>query len=262
MKRLISQQGMTLVELLVAMTLTAIISVAMFNAFASQSTTYADQEQIVGMQQSLRAGFDLLTREVRMAGYNPARNVGIGWVTADPSSIVFSTDLNENGSVVAEPDEYVTYALFNFDGKSSLGRKGSSTAINFSAVAENIVALGFAYAVDSDEDGQLDTDAGKIIWAVKNGANWFDLDVDDDGQITVADDTNNDGIISGEDTGIVADVADIRAVRIWMLAKTGSTSRKYYEGRSFVVGNQIMKPNDKNRYRLLTSIERCRNTGL
>ena len=262
MRQALSQKGFTLVELLVALAIAGIVATAMVNTFASQSITNAEQEQIVDMQQDLRAGFDLLAREIRMAAFNPARAAGIGWVTAEASQITFSMDLNGNGSVVGDVDEYVSYAVSNIAGISSLGRKGSPGAINFGAVAENIVALGFAYAFDTNDDGALETDAGQVIWAVPNGGNWFDLDVNDDGLIDATDDTDGDGTITGTDTGIAADVVDIRAVRIWVLAKTESTSRGQLDSRSYVVGNQVVTPNDKSRYRLLTSIERCRNAGL
>jgi type IV pilus assembly protein PilW len=67
-KRL-TDQGFTLVELLVAMLITLVVMGAIFLTFKSQQDTYVIQDQITATQQNLRSAMYLLTRDIQMAGY-------------------------------------------------------------------------------------------------------------------------------------------------------------------------------------------------
>jgi len=64
-----TKKGMTLVELLIALAASSILTVAMFGSFMGQQKSYAVQDQVVDMQQGLRIAVDRMTREIRMAGY-------------------------------------------------------------------------------------------------------------------------------------------------------------------------------------------------
>jgi type IV pilus assembly protein PilW len=59
----------TMVELLVAMTLSIIVMGAIFLTFKSQQDSYVVQGQVSQMQQNARAAMYLLTRDIQMAGY-------------------------------------------------------------------------------------------------------------------------------------------------------------------------------------------------
>jgi len=64
-----SSLGFTLVELMVAVAITAILLTAAYQVLVGQSRVYETQEQTIDMQQSVRAALDFLSRELRMAGY-------------------------------------------------------------------------------------------------------------------------------------------------------------------------------------------------
>jgi len=64
-----NNKGMTLVEILVVLVVGSILMAAMFGSFINQQKSYAMQDQVIDMQQGLRAGIDRMTREIRMAGY-------------------------------------------------------------------------------------------------------------------------------------------------------------------------------------------------
>ena len=66
---MVNKKGMTLVELLIALVVCSILMAAMFGSFINQQKSYAVQDQVIDMQQGLRAGIDRMTREIRMAGY-------------------------------------------------------------------------------------------------------------------------------------------------------------------------------------------------
>jgi len=67
-KRL-TDQGFTLVELLVAMAISLVVMGAIFLTFKSQQDSYVIQDQITATQQNLRAAMYILTRDIQMAGY-------------------------------------------------------------------------------------------------------------------------------------------------------------------------------------------------
>jgi len=67
-KRL-TDQGFTLVELMVAMAISLVVMGAIFLTFKSQQDSYVVQAQITATQQNLRSAMYMLTRDIQMAGY-------------------------------------------------------------------------------------------------------------------------------------------------------------------------------------------------
>ena len=283
-----AEQGFTLIELLIAMAITGIVSAAILTAFQSQQKSYIMQEDVAAMQQNLRAGIYLMVREIRMAGCDSQNIGGLGIFNVCPRDIdnAIDTTISGNGAIqisadfnnsgVLDGDEIISFSICDSpiltpDGNPDLARNSGGGR---QMLAENIEALGFAYAYDADSDGNLDTSPnGNIIWAVdSDGDNDLDinLDKDDDGDIDAADGpgAGNNGIIGGT---AIADVAvnDIRAVRIWMLARADRRDNKYLNTRTYVVGHKVITPNtdadpnnDNLRMRLLTTTVTCRNLGL
>jgi len=76
--RLRACKGLTLIELLVAMAISAILIAAIYRTFIGQHKTYMAQEQVVDMQQNARVAINRMMREIRMAGFGMA---GFGNVT-------------------------------------------------------------------------------------------------------------------------------------------------------------------------------------
>ena len=286
----ISPNGFTLFVLLVAMAITGIVAGAIYTAFQSQQKSYLIQEQVAEMQQNLRAAMDIMVREIRMAGYSQGAS-GFGITDIRPRDInnnvditvtgngafEFTADFDDNGTLSG--GETVSFSVYDSpvaapDGINDLGRNSGGGR---QLVAENIEALGFAYAFDADGDGILDTyNVGgnqRVIWAVdSDGDNDLDrnLDTNNDGNIDENDGPGpgGNGLIAGT---AIADVApqDIRAVRIWMLARTERGDNGFVNTRTYVIGNKVITPNtdadpgnDHLRMRLLTSTVKCRNMGL
>ena len=63
--------GFSLVELLIAMAVGLVVLAAVYSVFIIQNKTFSSQEDMVEMQQSVRAGMDMMAREIGMAGYDP-----------------------------------------------------------------------------------------------------------------------------------------------------------------------------------------------
>jgi type IV pilus assembly protein PilW len=270
-------KGFTLVELLVAMAISGIVAGAIFTAFQSQQKSYLIQDQVTEMQQNLRAGMDIMVRDIRMAGYSQGAP-GFGITDIYPrdkdnnmdvtitgnGAFKFTADFDDNGTLSG--GETLLYQLY---GNNALRRTPGG-----SAVAENIEALGFAYAFDADGDGILDTynDVGgnkQVIWAVdSNGDNDLDLNLDTNGDGNIDE---NDGPAGGNGPiggTAIANIApqDIRAVRIWILAKTRLGDRNFLNTNTYVVGHKVISPNtdadpnnNNRRMRLLETKVKCRN---
>ncbi|MCD6321461.1 MAG: prepilin-type N-terminal cleavage/methylation domain-containing protein [Clostridiales bacterium] len=288
------EYGFTLIELLIAMAITGIVSAAIFTAFQSQQNSYLIQDDVTVMQQNLRAGMDMMVREIRMAGYDPdGAMIGAAITSATANSVTFK---------VGTVDTYI-YSYDNANNTLDRDLNGSGGQ----PVAENIEALGFAYAYDADSDGNLDTytAGGKevVIWAIdSDGNNDLDtnLDTDIDGEIDEHDgpkpsgtpvDIDGDGDldaffnlglkrlagtngqIGGNPIATPVGLDAICAVRIWLLAKADRRDNHFANTRTYVVGNQVITPdpapepnldtnNDSIRMRLLTTTVTCRNLGL
>lgn len=65
------QDGFTLVELMVAMSIFLLILVGIFQVFDPSSKAYSTSERKLGVQQNARVAMDMMSRQIRMAGYFP-----------------------------------------------------------------------------------------------------------------------------------------------------------------------------------------------
>jgi len=107
---------------------------------------------------------DIMTREIRMAGYDPLDSAGAGIVNAGTGSINFTLDITSTyGSDspdgdTADPNENITYSLYTADGIQKLGRKSQATAI-IQPVAEYVQSLAFQYW---DANGAATTTAADV----------------------------------------------------------------------------------------------------
>src|SRR2546427_12650285 len=75
-----SQDGFTLVELMVAMSIFLLILVGIFQVFDPSSRAYSTSERKLGVQQNARVAMDAMARQIRMAGYFPEN------IDADPAN--------------------------------------------------------------------------------------------------------------------------------------------------------------------------------
>ena len=131
------ESGFTLVELLIAMTIGLIILAALSSTFLIQRKTYDVQEQIVEMVQTARAAMDMMTREIRMAGYDPS-----GTMSSDPLDI-------PNAKFVGIPydaDELKIYADLNGDANTDVAEYDTHEYIK--------------YTMDSDYPYEIRRDTG------------------------------------------------------------------------------------------------------
>ena len=154
-----SEQGFSLVEMLLAMAIGSIVMAAIVNMFVNQRKAYAIREQVTEMQQNARTGIDYLVRELTMAGYDPAGTSGAGIVAATANSIQFTMDISKNG--VIEAEENVTFLLYDdgADDDLDLGRRVNGVT---ELIAENIQALSLRYTLADGTTTDTPADPSQI----------------------------------------------------------------------------------------------------
>jgi type IV pilus assembly protein PilW len=147
-----SNQGFTLVELLVTLVVSGVVLAGISSTFYSQQTAYINQEQVVSMQQNLRVAMYNMEREIRMAGHDPNGDSGAGIVTANANSIRIAQDLTDNAGTgdpdrdVGDPGEDITYSLQDADGDGDMDLvRNDHNGAGVQMVAEDIDALNFVY---------------------------------------------------------------------------------------------------------------------
>jgi type IV pilus assembly protein PilW len=140
--------GFTLVELMISMAVGGIVMGAVMTSFLSQHRSYLAQDEVVEMQQNARVAMDLLTRDIRSAGYDP-NNLGAGITVAGVNNLVFTRD---DGTGALETINYTLVDAYDTESRNDgivddLGRDEGGGAM---PVAENIEQLEFQYL---DKDG-------------------------------------------------------------------------------------------------------------
>jgi type IV pilus assembly protein PilW len=283
-------KGFSLIELMIAIAVGSIVLVVIYSTYQAQHKSVTAERLGVEMQQNIRAAMSLMKREIRMAGYDPApfdgidnepdgeideedETSGAAITSAAGDFIQFSFDNNGNG-VTTDSNESLIYRFTTGDadldgiaddGAESLSRIDVGTGGTTEVIAYDIQGIAFAYAFD--DGGQLATSPnGNVIWAM-------DTDDPPDGLLDTVVDTNDDGVIDITDTpgGVKldpgfwtteVDIADIRTVRIWILARTRIPIRGYSDNRTYVVGAGRVNAADSFQRRLLVDTVNCRNMGL
>lgn len=217
-------KGVTLIELLIAMAVSGIVIAGIYAAYDSQQKAYVTQQQVVHMQQNMRAAMYLMGREIRMAGHDPYGGSGAGITAAAGNNLAFTfvadddSKDNDSDGTIDEPGELKTieYDLYDAyaDGDTDIGRRVGGQK---RALAENIEEIEFNY--------------------------------------TLAD---------GTQAIAPADPSEIRSVQIAILARTAHPDRGFRDVRAYSApSGAVWGPyNDAYRRSLLTTTIRCRNMGL
>jgi prepilin-type N-terminal cleavage/methylation domain-containing protein len=147
-----TNKGFTLIELLISMVLSVIVMGALIDTFITQRKTYNAQEMITEMMMNARIGMEMITREVRMGGYDPA-GTGFDGITYNPTQLQIRADLNGDGDTI-DTDETIIYA---WDGINLLIMRNANGANE--ALSENITSFTFDYL---DSDGIATTTTSEI----------------------------------------------------------------------------------------------------
>lgn len=174
-----TQQGFSLLETLIALVVSSILTAGIYEVFHSQQNTHRAQSEVVKMQQNMRAGTFLLARELRSAGFDPTSIGGLGFATnlpkigggqlfptninytVDSDRIAFSLNSNDSNNTIDDIDnERIAYRLNG----TMLERYNSNAAAPADAwepVIDNVNALNFVY-LDSSGNVLATNDPSQI----------------------------------------------------------------------------------------------------
>lgn len=133
-----SQQGLTLVEMMVAMTIGLVLLGGVITVLTSSQQTYRVNEALARMQENARYAFQFLSRDIRMAGYRGCVGDGVAMTNMLNNKTDFLWRLDQplegfeatsaNGWTPALPSE-VTSPLGRRDVIVVRGVEGSDTTI-------------------------------------------------------------------------------------------------------------------------------------
>jgi prepilin-type N-terminal cleavage/methylation domain-containing protein len=94
------QKGLTLIELLISLVLTAIIGGALYQGLINQSRSFVQQDQVAEAQQNCRVAMDNMLRELRMSGYCMAYQDASNNTVSDKGIALGTSVTTINGTTV------------------------------------------------------------------------------------------------------------------------------------------------------------------
>ena len=252
-----NEKGFTLIELLIGMLIMGIISVSMMKSFRSQTQSYRVQQQVVDMQQTLRAAIYKMKSEIRMAGLDPTGNANASIVTAAPGTIRFTMDFtggeadgidDDGDGLTNEGDDHV-----DNDNDGLTDEADESEWFN-------------GVTTDPNEDITYTLTGGNLTREVPGGgAQPLGLNIDALNFIYFDADGNQ---LDDDGNGnVTTSIADIRSVQITMIANSGSDVKNINDNKVYTnqMGDTILDKSanpDKLKRRVLTTEVKCRNLGL
>lgn len=140
-------QGVTLIELLIALAVGSIVIAAIYSVYITQVRGQLTQQAALEMQQGLRAALTIMEQEIRTAGADPMGAAGAGIIIANNEEFHFTHDIRgiaegdpPNGNI-NDPQENIRYAI-NMNG--NLGRETGGGG-GLQSILDNVDALNFVY---------------------------------------------------------------------------------------------------------------------
>jgi type IV pilus assembly protein PilW len=144
--------GFTLTELVLALAMMMMVMAAMVSLLISLNRTFTTQNVTAGVQQVTRAGINIMTRDIRMAGLNPLQINQIGILEASVDKIRFQHDTNGNGTIESNQDEDIAYLLNR--NHQLIRQKDGNTRSNKSLI-NHVEDLTFKYVDRNDEETSI-----------------------------------------------------------------------------------------------------------
>jgi type IV pilus assembly protein PilW len=132
-----NERGFTLIEMLISMAIGMIIIIALSSTFLLQRDAYDDQEQIAEMVQNARAAMDMMTREIRMGGYDPT-GAGFDGIPYNAGQVQIRADIDGDGNITGQENIIYIYDATNLQIDRNIGSGDQP-------FAENIQAFTFSY---------------------------------------------------------------------------------------------------------------------
>jgi type IV pilus assembly protein PilW len=164
----IDNHGFTVMELLVAMGIGMVILGSIAGTFMTQTKFYNAQEQVNEMQQNARAAMDLMSREIKLAGYKPRGTETFTGVSYSPAELRIRANLNGylsdadggNSTINDSSDEHIVYTFdaANKQIKRAYGVVGATPEV----IANNIESFTFGYLDSTGATTTIEADIRQV----------------------------------------------------------------------------------------------------
>ena len=231
-------RGFTLIETMIVIVVSAVISLATYSIYQLQSTTYSSQREVASMQQELRGSLYILAWDIRNAlrdtspqQRNRFMTGNMSWVDSNgnasndpfaafPTIYFDSMIVDQDNDGIFDETWTIAYRIFDEDGDGIPGLYRSGVVIgnaeDWQLVADGVQAINFAYALDSNQDNRIEryntspnANGGNnaVIWAVDSDNDQrLDsiLDPNGDNNVDQFDDTSGDFLITFADDANLA----------------------------------------------------------
>ena len=151
---LFKKNGVTLIELLIALVVSTILTAVLYRVFIGHQKIYTVQDQVTDMQQNVRIAMGQMTREIRMAGYGgnilaifASVNGFTNIITpaSDAITIIFADEVGElkqNASKGAQQLKVTNASIFNTDKKKYLCLNGLNNYLIRNVSTDTITLAG------------------------------------------------------------------------------------------------------------------------
>ncbi|WP_158414097.1 PilW family protein [Geoalkalibacter subterraneus] len=108
--------GFSLLEVLMAMTLTSVAAISMLTLYQSHLRAYQHGKAQIETQDKLRVALARISHELRSAGYDPSATSGAGVVVAQRDFLYLTRDLvPSTPSALDGADEHLAFCLYRDD---------------------------------------------------------------------------------------------------------------------------------------------------
>jgi len=156
----LNRKGVSLIELLVALVISAIVIAGIYRIFISQTKSYYVQEQVMEVQQNTRSAMEILLRDLRMTGFDDDNAKSLIAI-AKPITAVGDNSITVNYEYYDRDDSTYkkhTVAYWRDANAATVFRQLSVDDVPNASepLLENVDALTFAYGIDQNDDGIVD----------------------------------------------------------------------------------------------------------
>ena len=144
----LDKKGFSLIEIMVAIAIMSILSIAMMKTYTGFTRVYTTQEVAAGVQQDLRAALNIMTQDIRMAGFDPLDTDNFGVEVATATNIRITADYNVDPTQIFPEDTAFERITYNFDaGNNRLEQILYETTGSESTqpVVDNVTNVAFTY---------------------------------------------------------------------------------------------------------------------
>lgn len=195
-----SQRGFSLVELMVAITVGLILTAAVSALFISNKQTYRTQDDLARLQENARFTLQLLSREIRMAGYKDVDSIQ----SFTSPVLEGANDTGYNKS------DTLTVRFFGEDNTAGTAADGSVVDCQGNAIRRDTLATDtFSIAVDpSTGEPTLYCNGAPLFSGVESF------------QILYGEDTDADGAVNRFQPAGVVNMDNVKSVLISLVMRT------------------------------------------